>query len=92
MATLHMEVESVRGTQNKITQEYSNMSSSLGNLTNSVSSTVGSAWVGNSASEFQQQYEELRNTITQNLERLQELANALNSEIAQWEDMASRMG
>ena len=92
MATLHMDVETVRSTQSKMTQEQQQMTTELQNVTNSVNSTVGSAWIGNSATEFQQQYDGLRSNITQQLERLAELAQQLQQEISQWEEMAARMG
>ena len=92
MATLHMDVETVRSTQSKMTQEQQQMTTELQNVTNSVNSTVGSAWIGNSATEFQQQYDGLRSNITQQLERLAELAQHLQQEINQWEEMSARMG
>jgi len=87
-----MDVESVRSAQSKMVSEKEAMLGELQNLTNQINQTVGTAWVGNSASEFQQNYETLRNQITQQLEALAELAQKLQTEIAQWEDMAARMG
>ena len=92
MATLHMDVETVRSTQSKMVQEQQQMTTELQNVTNAVNSTVGSAWVGNSATEFQSQYDGLRSNINTQLERLSELAQQLQNEINQWEEMAARMG
>ncbi len=89
MTTLHMDVETVQGAQSKMLQEKEAM---LGELTSQVNQTVGSAWVGNSATEFQQKYEQLRSQIQQQLDALETLAGALQSEIAQWQEMSTRMG
>jgi uncharacterized protein YukE len=92
MATLHMDVESVRGTQAKILSEKEAMLGQLTSLTGQINNTIGSAWIGNSATEFQTQYEQLRSQISTQFDTLEELANALQNEIAQWEEMAARMG
>ena len=92
MATLHMDVETVQGAQSKMLQEKEAMLGELTSLTSQVNQTVGSAWVGNSATEFQQQYEQLRSQIQQQLDALETLAGALQNEIAQWQEMSARMG
>lgn len=92
MATLHMEVEAAQGTQQKMISQKEAMVNELATLTGQVNQTVGSAWIGNSATEFQQQYDTLRGQITQQLEALGQLAQALQTEIAQWQEMSARMG
>ena len=92
MATLHMDVESVRAAQQKMLQEKEAILGELTSLTGQISNTVGSSWIGQSANEFQERYEELRNQITQQMDALGELATALQSEITQWEEMSARMG
>ncbi|HCU58212.1 MAG TPA: hypothetical protein DF984_08355 [Anaerolineaceae bacterium] len=92
MATLHMDVESVQGAQSKMLQEKEAMLGELTSLTSQVNQTVGTAWVGNSATEFQQQYEQLRSQIQQQLDALETLAGALQNEIAQWQEVSARMG
>ena len=92
MTTLHMDVESVQGAQSKMVQEKEAMLGELTSLTSQINQTVGSAWVGNSATEFQQQYEQLRSQIQQQLDALETLAGALQNEIAQWQEMSARMG
>jgi uncharacterized protein YukE len=86
-----MEVEQVRSTQSNIVTQQQQMTQTLLAITNSVNSTVGSAWIGQSSSEFQQQYDQLRSSITQQLDQLEQLAQRLSSEIAEWEQMASRL-
>jgi uncharacterized protein YukE len=87
-----MDVESVQGAQSKMLQEKEAMLGELTSLTSQVNQTVGTAWVGNSATEFQQQYEQLRSQIQQQLDALETLAGALQNEIAQWQEMSARMG
>ncbi len=92
MATLHMEVEAVQGTQQKMVTQKDAMLNELATLTSQIYQTVGSTWVGNSANEFQQQYDVLRDQITKQLEAMGQLAQAMQTEIAQWQEMSARMG
>jgi uncharacterized protein YukE len=87
-----MEVEQVQGAQQKMVSEKEAMLNELGTLTNQINSIIGSSWQGNSATEFQQAYEQLRNQLNQQLTALGELATALQNEITQWQEMAARMG
>ena len=92
MATLHMDVEQVQAAQQKMVSEREALLNELGTLTNQINSIIGSAWQGNSATEFQQAYEQLRNQLNQQLTTLGELATALQIEITQWQEVAARMG
>lgn len=92
MATLLMDVESVQAAQAKMLQEKQAMLAEINSLTAQVNQVVGSAWSGNAANEFQQTYESLRSQINQQLEALEQLALALQGEIAQWQETAARMG
>lgn len=92
MASLLMDVESVQAAQAKMLQEKEAMLAEINSLTAQVNQVVGSAWVGNAATEFQQTYDTLRSQITQQLETLEQLAQVLQGEIAQWQETAARMG
>ena len=92
MATLHMDVEATRSAYQSIMNQHANLTSTLQQITSAVNNTVGSAWVGNSATEFQGQYEQLRAGVIQQLDRLQQLATTLQNEINQWEQMAAKLG
>ncbi len=92
MATLHMDVETVQSAQAKMVSEKEAMLNELTTLTSQVNQTVGSAWIGNSATEFQQGYDQLRGQIVQQLDALGQMAQALQTEITQWQEMAARMG
>lgn len=92
MSTLHMDVETVQSAQAKMVSEKEAMLNELNTLTNQVYQVVGSAWIGNSANEFQQAYDAVRQQISTQLDQLGTLAQNLQSEIAQWTEMAARMG
>jgi WXG100 family type VII secretion target len=87
-----MDVETCRSTQASMKNQQSQLVSTLGTIKSAVDSTIGSAWVGNSATEFQQQFEQLRSSMNTQLDQLSQLADAMNNEIAQWEAMASHLG
>ena len=82
MATLHMDVEQVQAAQQKMVSEREALLNELGTLTNQINSIIGSAWQGNSATEFQQAYEQLRNQLNQQLTALGELATAMHAALA----------
>ena len=92
MTTLHMDVESVQSAQAKMIQGKEAMLGELTSLTSQINQTVGSAWIGNSANEFQGQFDNLRGQITSQLDQLETMASSLQTEIAQWQEMANRMG
>ena len=92
MATLHMDIEACRSVQSSMKSQHDQMVQALSTVTSSVNQTVGATWIGNSASEFQQQYESLRSAITSQLSQLEQLASAFSNEIAQWEAMSSKLG
>jgi WXG100 family type VII secretion target len=90
MATLHMEVETARSTQNTMTNTHAQLTSMVQSMNNAVNG-LQPAWLGNSATEFFGEYDQWRGTTTQLLEALNTLTTRLNSEISEWESMASRL-
>ena len=92
MATLHMNVESVQSAKSKMLSEREAMLAELNTLASQVNQVVGSAWVGNSANEFQQGFDQLRTQLNRQLEVLSDLTANLEAEIAQWQEVASRLG
>lgn len=92
MATIHMDTDTVRNVERQIGTEADNINSAIQNVASQVQSTVGSSWQGQSATEFQQQFDDLRNQLAQQIDRLREMKTALASEISQWEEMQARLG
>lgn len=90
MTTLHMEVETARGTQNSMTNTQAQLTSMLQSMTSSVNG-LQPAWLGNSATEFFGEYEQWKSSMTTLLENLQVINTRLNNEITEWESMASKL-
>lgn len=90
MATLHMEVETARSTQNNMTNTHAQLTSMLQSM-NSAVNGLQPAWLGNSATEFFGEYEQWRSTMTQILEALNVLSTRLGNEITEWETMSSKL-
>lgn len=92
MATIHMEVESCRNTSTQMANTKSALEEQVNALANTVNSTVGSAWIAPSANEFQSASQEWSTAMKQLLEQLATLQQRLNSEIADFEAAASKLG
>jgi WXG100 family type VII secretion target len=92
MSTLHMDVGTCREVHTKMTSAHEQITQQVSGMSSSVNATVNSAWQGQSANEFQTQYDQLRSSITSQLETLQGLAARLKLEIDQWEQMAQKLG
>jgi WXG100 family type VII secretion target len=90
MTTLHMEVETARGTQNSMNNTHAQLTSMLQSMTSSVNG-LQPAWMGNSATEFFGEYEQWKSSMTTMLENLQLLNTRLGNEITEWESMASKL-
>ena len=90
MATLHMEVETARSTQNNMNNTHAQLTSMLQSMNSSVNG-LQPAWMGNSATEFFGEYEQWRSTMNQMLEALNILNTRLGNEITEWESMASKL-
>lgn len=92
MATLHMDVDSCRNVQSQINTIHSQLTSDVATMSTSVQSMVGVLWVGASADQFLTEYENWRASMNQMLDTLTQINTALQSEITQWETVASQLG
>lgn len=90
MTTLHMEVETARSTQSTMVNTHQQLNGMLQSMTSSVNG-LQSAWMGNSASEFFNLYDEWRSQMSQLLDRLNQMNQSLATEINQWEQVASKL-
>ncbi len=90
--TLHMEVESVLAMQSNLQNQYDNITSTLSALRGKVHNSVGTDWKGTSADQFLGRFDAIDSSITQQIEGLKELADALRREIEQWQSMSSALG
>jgi uncharacterized protein YukE len=90
MSTLHMEVVTATNTQKTLADNYSQLNQLLTSTTSSVNALT-SDWQGASATEFFSEYEICRKNIDSALAVMNDLAGRLKSEIAEWENMASKL-
>lgn len=90
MTTLHMETDSARAVSNKMLSSVDSLQGILLSLTSDVSN-LGSAWVGNSSTEFQSEFSSWSNSMKQMAENLEVLRTRLEVEISEWESMASKL-
>lgn len=90
MTTLHMEVEAAMTTQRKMAETHAQLMGLVQNMSSSVGSLQPS-WLGNSATEFFAMYEQWRTSSTQLLESLEVMSTRLQTEIQEWETMASKL-
>lgn len=92
MTTLKMNVPEAQSTAAAIANCASQVQSQLATLRGRVNSMVGSEWQGNSAMQFQSEFQSWDQQLTTLLSQLTDLQQRLNLEIAQWEEAASRLG
>ena len=92
MTTMHMDVEATQNTQKNLVTQSGQLKASIDSAMSSVNQTIGSAWIGNSASEFQGLFDDLQRRINQNLQELERLNAQLQNEIVQWVDVQSKLG
>lgn len=92
MTVLYMDVELVQNTRSKLAEAHQTMREDITMLTINVQRIIGSAWIGPSAEEFFQEYDQIRLQVILNLDVLDQLGKTLQNEINQWQDVAARFG
>lgn len=90
MATLHMEVETVRSAQSTMANTYRQLADLFQDVS-SIVSRLQSAWIGPSTEEFFQEYAQWRSRMNAALEELDQMTTRLQAEIAEWEQAADRL-
>lgn len=89
MATLHMDTDTAHSTQSAITNTHGQLTSLMQSMTSSVNG-LQPAWMGNSATEFYNTYDQWRTQMTNLLDQLNQLTSRLQGEITEWESMSSK--
>lgn len=89
MAVLHMETEVARDTQKTIVAKQQEITASLQQSSASVNE-LRSNWLGSSASQFFQEYDQWNNAMNRMLEEYARMGTQLQSEIAEWEQTAAQ--
>lgn len=90
MATLHMDVETVREVQRKIMESQQQMEALLNNMTSSVDG-MQPAWLGGAATQFFELYNQWKAPTGQQVESLAAMGSRLQAEITQWEETAAKL-
>ncbi|HOH20165.1 MAG TPA: WXG100 family type VII secretion target [Anaerolineaceae bacterium] len=88
----HMEVSTCQAAYNTLMNQHAELTAALQSITTSVTSMVGTAWIGTSATEFSARYDQLRLSMNQQLDQLLQLTNALQNEINEWQAADSGIG
>ena len=89
MSQLTFNTDEGRSTSNLISTSCSNLGTELTSLRNNINSLVGSAWIGQSATQFQGEFEQWANTLQNVINELETMKGRLEMEISQWEETAS---
>jgi WXG100 family type VII secretion target len=90
MATLHMDVETARSAQSNMTNTHQQLTSLLQTMTSTVNG-LQPAWMGNSATEFLGLYDQWKSSMNTLLDNLNTMSTRLQTEINEWEQMASKL-
>jgi len=91
-ATLKMNVPEARTTSSSIQTSVDQLRTELNNVKNRITSLVGSEWQSNAATQFQQEFQTWEQQLTTLLTSMDELRTRLEREIAEWEQVAERLG
>ena len=88
MSVLHMETSVARTTQSTMTATGQHFIENLQTMNNAMES-LRANWQGNSASQFLQEYDQLRTALATMFESVNSMSVRLNAEIDQWEQTAA---
>lgn len=91
MATLHFDTDAGRATVSQLSTSSNELQSQLNILAQRVNSMVGSEWIGNSATQFQSEFQSWAQQLQQVMQNLDTLRQRLETEIADWEQAASAL-
>ncbi len=91
MTTLHFNTDAGRQAASMMGNCRSNVEAEINNLKSYVNSLVPGDWQGNSAVQFQNEFQTWEGQLRTYLDALSNLQNRLNSEIAAWEATAAQL-
>ncbi len=90
MAILHMETDQAKSTHQTLSSQQHEIAGNVGQILGSVNS-LRPNWLGNSASQFFQQYDQWNAAMGKMLEELSLMTSQLQAEIADWEQTAAKL-
>lgn len=88
---LHMNVDACTQAQVKLNQFIEETKTNLGTQKATMDSLVGSEWIAPAASQYQSEFEQINQNMTQLLERFNQLSETFKGEIAQWTETGSAL-
>lgn len=89
MTTLHFNTDAGHQTVQALINARDSLQAELNNVNSHVNTLVGTDWQGQSAQQFQREFEQWANQLRTHLVTLDTLQQRLNSEITSWIDVAS---
>jgi uncharacterized protein YukE len=92
MRMMHLNVETVNDVQELMNGSYTRIYDLITALTGAVQGLENGAWVGNSATQFFNDYETENAKWKYQLEEMRILTDRMKMEIEEWKEVASRMG
>lgn len=92
MATLHFNTDAGRATSSQINNSCNMLIDQLNTLNSRINAMVGADWMGNSANQFQGEFQNWASQMQQCISALETLRTRLDSEINEWEVAASTLG
>jgi uncharacterized protein YukE len=92
MLKMHMNVENVNTVKDLMEKDREKIDEMIKTLTTAIQGLEEGAWVGNSASQFFQDYEKLNMAIKRQLEIMRIFGERFEAEINEWKEAAARLG
>lgn len=91
MTTLHFDTDAGRVTSSQIGNGVNELQGQLNALSQRVNGMVGSEWIGNSATQFQGEFQNWAQQLQNCMQQLETLRQRLDREIAEWEQAAGAL-
>jgi uncharacterized protein YukE len=92
MLKMHMNVENVTTVKDLMVKDQEKIDEMIKTLTTAIHGLEEGAWVGNSASQFFQDYEKLNMAMKRQLEIMRIFGERFEAEINEWKEAAARLG
>ncbi len=92
MATIHMDVDSVRNAKRNLQRIHSTLSDALSEMDRAVNPVIGHDWLSGSANEFNSLYSDIRGQMIREMSNLEKMASELDRQIRVWEEISARLG
>ena len=89
---MHMNVENVIAVKDLMVKDRENIDEMIKTLTAAINGLQEGAWVGNSATQFFQDYETMNMALKNQLEIMRIFAERFEAEINEWKYVAEKFG